>query len=293
MTVPALIALALLPFCACLNLNSLYARSFGIPGLNQTFDYVIIGGRTAGLTLASRLSENGTASVAVVEAGVFRETQNGNYSTIPPFSRIGVTEMPEEALPLSDWGIDTVPQPQLNNRILHYTQGKCFGGGSAWNNMIYHRGSVGSYDRWAVLVGDQSYSWANMQRWFKRSIHFNPPNNTLRAANATPAYNISNFSPLGGPVQVSFPHYALPISSYFPKVYSAVGLRPLNGSTSGDLLGWTYMTMTQDPVDNLRSGADKSFLTADLGQTWPLIFADTLAKQVLFDSNKTATGVKV
>ncbi|KAI7256977.1 hypothetical protein KC345_g10896 [Hortaea werneckii] len=109
---------------------------FGLPGQDATYDYVVVGGGLAGLVTATRLAENGTFSVAVVEAGSFYEFTNSNKSQIPWYSE----------------------SSQLNDRRIHYAQGKTLGGSSARNQMIYDRGSKGSYDYWAELVGDESYN---------------------------------------------------------------------------------------------------------------------------------------
>ena len=82
--------------------------SFGTPG-NASFDYVIVGGGTAGLLLASRLSENPSTSVAVIEAGSFYEL-NGNFSEIPAFDTLWAGKDPKDTNPEVDWGFDTVPQ---------------------------------------------------------------------------------------------------------------------------------------------------------------------------------------
>ena len=76
-------------FAATLSLVSVSAQlrtpqgsSFGVPGVNASFDYVIVGGGTAGLTLATRLAENPAVTVAVIEAGGFYEEDNGDISVI-------------------------------------------------------------------------------------------------------------------------------------------------------------------------------------------------------------------
>jgi len=58
--------------------SALYGNSFGVPGLNATYDYVVIGGGTGGLTIAARLAEDPDVSVAVIEAGGFYQQENGN-----------------------------------------------------------------------------------------------------------------------------------------------------------------------------------------------------------------------
>jgi len=63
--------------------GQLTGNRFGNAGLNQTYDYVIVGGGTAGAVVAARLTENSNASVALVEAGSFYELSNGNWSQLP------------------------------------------------------------------------------------------------------------------------------------------------------------------------------------------------------------------
>lgn len=88
----------------------LLSSFFGIPGTNATFDYVIVGGGTAGLALASRLA-GANISVAVLEAGGFYETDNGNLSIVPGSATYYTGSSPDNFQPLIDWGISTVPQP--------------------------------------------------------------------------------------------------------------------------------------------------------------------------------------
>ena len=106
--------LSLFAFISCaqsalIGSQRLIGSSFGVPG-NQLFDYVIVGGGTAGLVLANRLSENSDFSVAVIEAGGFYETDNGNLSQIPFFAPFGTDKATENYNPLVDWGFVTVPQ---------------------------------------------------------------------------------------------------------------------------------------------------------------------------------------
>lgn len=88
----------------------LFGSSFGVPGGDATFDYVIVGGGNAGLTLASRLVEQPDTSVAVIEAGSFYEIGNGNFSQIPAFDGLFTGKSKEDTAPLVDWGYSTVPQ---------------------------------------------------------------------------------------------------------------------------------------------------------------------------------------
>ena len=92
------------------RIGPLIGTSFGIFGANATFDYVIVGGGTAGLVVATRLAENQSISVAVVEAGGFYEVDNGNLSVIPASATYFTGTSPLNTSPLIDWGFVTTPQ---------------------------------------------------------------------------------------------------------------------------------------------------------------------------------------
>lgn len=78
-------------------------------GRDDTFDYVVVGGRAAGLALASRLAEDFSRTVAVIEAGGFYEPDNGNISIVPAYCTIGAGTDPADFNPLVDWGFVTQP----------------------------------------------------------------------------------------------------------------------------------------------------------------------------------------
>ena len=108
----------------------IYGNNFGIPGRNQSYDYVIVGGGTAGLALAARLAENTSNTVAVIEAGGFYEIDNGNVSAIPNLGLIYSTPIAQlaGAYPTVDWGIVTTNQTALMGQQYHYWRGKTLGG---------------------------------------------------------------------------------------------------------------------------------------------------------------------
>lgn len=89
--------------------TSLTGSSFGVPG-SASFDYVVVGGGTAGLAIAASLAADPSLSIAVVEAGAFYEVDNGNISVIPGACTFYSGTAPNNTQPLVDWGFDTVPQ---------------------------------------------------------------------------------------------------------------------------------------------------------------------------------------
>ena len=85
-------------------------RGVRFPGDDASYDYVVVGGGTAGLTIAARLAESGTYSVAVVEAGGFYEEADGNLSVIPSDDIWYAGSSPTDFNPSVDWGFVTTPQ---------------------------------------------------------------------------------------------------------------------------------------------------------------------------------------
>ena len=117
-----------------------------------SFDYVVVGGGTAGTLLANRLSACGKHSVLLLEAG------GGNAY---PWIHIPVGYLYCIDNPRTDWCLRTAPEPGLNGRSLLYPRGKTLGGCSSINGMIYMRGQARDYNHWAEVTGDREWSWEN------------------------------------------------------------------------------------------------------------------------------------
>jgi len=123
----------------------------------RIFDYVIVGGGSAGCVLAGRLSEDPDVSVCLLEAG----GAGRNWLVRVPFGLVLTVPAP-----FINWGFKTVPQTQLNRRRLYQPRGRVLGGSSALNAMIYTRGHPSDYDRWAA-VGNPGWSWREVLPYFK------------------------------------------------------------------------------------------------------------------------------
>lgn len=110
------------------NIQDNLGTAAGIPGQDATFDYVIIGGGTAGLVMANRLSANPNITVAVVEAGALYQITNPLLSETPAGDVVFVGADSKDSNPLVDWDFVTEPQVGANDREIHYARGKCLGG---------------------------------------------------------------------------------------------------------------------------------------------------------------------
>jgi choline dehydrogenase len=125
------------------------------------YDYVIVGGGSAGSALANRLSADPASSVLVLEAG-------RNDSSWDVF-----IHMPA-ALPFPigsrfyDWKYESEPEPQMHGRRIYHARGKVLGGSSSINGMIFQRGNPLDYERWAADPGMQTWDYAHCLPYFNR-----------------------------------------------------------------------------------------------------------------------------
>ena len=118
----------------------------------RTFDYLIVGGGTAGLAVAARLSEDPNTTVGVLEAGP--ASFDDPLINVP--GRFG-----ESLGTKYDWQFNTIPQAGLNGRKLSWPRGKVLGGTSALNFMTWSRGNREDYDAWEEL-GNPGWGWESL-----------------------------------------------------------------------------------------------------------------------------------
>ena len=125
------------------------------------YDYIIVGGGSAGCVLANRLSADPRAQVCLLEAG---PPDSSPFIRLP----LGIVRMMMSKK--LNWHYFTEPQPELDGRRLFWPRGKTLGGSSATNAMIYTRGHPADYDQWAAL-GNRGWSFADVLPLFLRSEH--------------------------------------------------------------------------------------------------------------------------
>jgi choline dehydrogenase len=122
------------------------------------YDYIVVGAGAAGCAVANRLSEDPTTSVLLLEAG-------GRDLSPLIHIPVGFTKLTS---PSVNWGFETVPQPQLNDREMWYPQGRTLGGSTSINAMIYIRGQAEDYDRWREL-GNEGWGYRDVLPFFRRA----------------------------------------------------------------------------------------------------------------------------
>ncbi len=128
---------------------------------DRRYDYVIVGGGSAGCALANRLSADPATSVLVLEAGR-RDWRFDVYIHMPAALSFPIGNR------FYDWQYTSEPEPHMGGRRVYHARGKVLGGSSSINGMIFQRGNPLDYERWAADEGMQDWDYAHCLPYFKR-----------------------------------------------------------------------------------------------------------------------------
>ncbi len=237
------------------------------------YDFVIVGGGSAGATIASRLTEDPKVSVCLLEAG-------GSGKDILIRTPIGVVAMLPGIGKINNWAFKTTPQPGLNGRIGYQPRGRALGGSSAINAMLYIRGQKQDYDSWRDL-GCDGWGWDDVLPYFKKA------ENNVRGESAAHGGK--------GPLQVSDQKAPRPITEAFIEASGEMQMRRTEDFNAGDNEGAGYFqtTIFHDSARNgERCSAAAAYLHPVMDQRPNLtVITKARASKILFEG-KRAVGVQ-
>ncbi|USD42112.1 choline dehydrogenase [Vibrio sp. SCSIO 43135] len=229
------------------------------------YDFIIVGGGSAGCVLAARLTEDPSVSVCLLEAG-------GKDTSPCIHTPVGVVAM----MPTkhNNWAFDTLPQAGLNGRKGYQPRGKTLGGSSSINAMMYARGHRYDYDLWESL-GNPGWSYKDCLPYFKKA-----ENNETHS---------DGYHGNGGPLNVAELRSPSPLVENFLSACESIGV-PRNADINGvEQFGAMPTQVTQ--INGQRCSAAKAYLTPNLHRPNLTVVTNATAHRVLFEEKK-AVGVE-
>ncbi|KDN38596.1 hypothetical protein RSAG8_09383, partial [Rhizoctonia solani AG-8 WAC10335] len=257
---------------------------------SKSFDYVVVGGGTAGLTLAARLSENPKTTVGVIESGEYLPDDPLINTPSSAFAIAGNAKY--------DWLFKSVPQANVNNRVLDLPRGKILGGSSAINIMVFDRASKVEYDAWTKL-GNPGWDWNGLLPNMKAAERFTGID-PFRV-NYTHADPNGIFPSQGesGPVAASYNNWYGDITVPFGKSMANLGIPTNFDPDSGNAFGTFNSATSINRTTGMRSYAATTYYAYNAHRTNLVVLTGAQATKINFkdtgNSNKTgnlvATGV--
>ncbi|KAJ7511289.1 alcohol oxidase [Mycena galericulata] len=251
------------------------------------YDYVVVGGGTAGLAVANRLSEDEGVTVAVLEAGI--NAENLPEVFIPGLIGAGID------FTALDWSYTTVPQANLNGRTMMMNAGKALGGSTIINSMIFPRAEKQQYDAWGQLNNDSTWTWDNLLPFFKKSEIFTPPNAFQTASGVRFMPSVHGFS---GQVKVGFPNYFFEQSTMWRTAAESLGFPPSPDLADGDPHAVGIAPDSIDAANNTRCSAACAYYTPFTDRSNLVVILNATVSRILWaeasasGGNLVASGVE-
>ncbi len=229
----------------------------------QGFDYLVVGGGTAGCALAARLSEDTRRTVCLLEAGGSGESV---LAKVP-----GTIVMAQRSAALN-WRFQSVPQPQLNGRRIPVPRGRGLGGSALINGMVYFRGNPRDYDAWAA-AGAAGWSYREVLPYFRRSEH-------------NENFGSSVYHGRGGAMNVRSVTRPNPLNFSFFDALAGLGFSYRDDLNGADSEGMGLRQLS------IRGGARETTATAllrpALGRPNLLVLTGTQAMRIVLDGRRAA-----
>ncbi|MRD48777.1 choline dehydrogenase [Caenimonas koreensis DSM 17982] len=240
---------------------------------DTSFDYIVIGGGTAGCLIANRLTSDSQTRVLLLEAG-----RRDDYHWI----HIPVGYLYCIGNPRTDWLYNTEADAGLNGRALRYPRGKTLGGCSSINGMIYMRGQRRDYDGWASATGDARWTWDNCLPYFKKHEDYYKGADEMHGA--------------GGEWRVERARVRWDVLDAFAQAAQQAGIPHSEDFNRGDNEGVGYFQVNQK--DGWRWNTAKAFLRPTCYgrpnfELWTTAQAVNLVIEKQPDGTQRCTGVRV
>ncbi|KAH6643473.1 hypothetical protein BKA67DRAFT_542424 [Truncatella angustata] len=253
----------------------------------QSADFIIAGGGTAGLVVASRLSEDPNVRVLVLEAG--EDLTADPRVNIPAF---WTTLLGSDA----DWQFKTAAQPGLNGRSIQQPRGKVLGGSSAINGQTFVAPARAEINAWAGL-GNPGWDWEGLVPYYKKSYTLVSPPDEETIKHLGLDWIDDEYRGKDGPIQVSFPGVKEnPLCKAWIDAFRGMGKATTGDPFSGKSTGGYSNAATVDPKTKTRSYAASAYGLPLKERSNVRVITGATVNKILFDSTTSdsivATGVE-
>ncbi|KAJ7511283.1 alcohol oxidase [Mycena galericulata] len=251
------------------------ARALSTP----VYDYIVVGGGTAGLTVANRLTEDESITVAVLEAGFNAEDLPEVF--IPGLIGTGIS------FTTLDWSYATVPQANLNGRTITVNAGKALGGSTVINSMIFPRAEKEQYDAWGQLNNDSTWTWDSLLPFFKKSELFTPPNAFQTASGVRFLSSVHGFA---GSVRVGFPNYFFEQSALWRRAAESLGFPASPDLADGDPHAVGIAPNSINAANNTRCSAACAYYTPFKNRKNLVVITNATVSRILWAESSAHNG---
>ncbi|KAJ6535901.1 alcohol oxidase [Mycena vulgaris] len=267
--------------------------------IHTSFDYIVIGGGTAGLPIANKLSNDPNIKVGILEAGLFLEND--------PIIDVPGNMAMNNGQAKYDWLFSTSPQSGAAGRSIPVVRGKLLGGSSALNFMAWDRGSKEEYDAWKVVAdADGGWDWDSLLPFFMKTEDAVPASVNPDLAVTYSASEAHVFSPgitsnlsvgIGGPVALSYNAIHSDAIPPYVKAWNMLNQHTNSNPWGGDASGLYNCRLSINHKSGMRTTATSAYYTPVASRSNLKLLTGAQVTKILFkpelvDGNRVATGVE-